>query len=223
MKKILLLAALFAAPAAAQMSGTVSVGSDYMARGTSQTYSKPGAVLYVENQFKNGVYVGGILANVDFDDGTKVEADVVAGYRTTVAGVNLDIGGIYISYHGSQPTNWNMSEVHIAGNKTIGPVTLGAYAGYSPDYFNYGGRATYTEVNASIPVADKLTASGAVAYQYIRKDYDYATANAGLMYSITPTLTVDARYYWTNWKNKGNRYIDDIYKDRVVVTLRKAF
>lgn len=225
MKKILATVAglLMATTAHAQTTGSVAVGTDYIARGTSQTYNKPGAVVYVEHQFKDGIYIGGILANIDFDDGTKAEADVVGGYRFKSGKVNLEVGGIYITYHGTQTTNWNMGEVHVAANRTFGKVTVGAYAGYSPDYFNYGGPSTYTELNASLPVSKKLSVSGAVAYQYIKRDIDYSTWNAGATYSLTPTLSVDARYYGTDWKPVGNRYIDGIYRDRVVLTLKKVF
>jgi hypothetical protein len=78
-------------------------------------------------------------------------------------------------------------------------------------------------VNASVPVSKKISVSGAVAYQYIKRDIDYSTWNVGATYSITPTLSVDARYYGTDWKPIGNRYIDGIYRDRAVLTLKKVF
>lgn len=224
MKKFLVAMALCSAsPVYAQTSGSITLGTDYVARGTSQTYSKPGAVVYVEHQEDNGVYIGAIVANVDFDDGTKVEADVVGGYRFKIGDVNAEVGGIYISYHGNQTTGWNMGEVHVAANRAFGPVTLGAYAGYSPDYFNYGGPSTYTELNASVPVAKNATISGAIAYQYIERDIDYSTWNVGTTYSVTPSISVDARYYGTDWKPIGSAYIDNIYKDRVMLSVRKVF
>lgn len=223
MKYFILAAMLLSTPALAQTTASVTAGTDYIARGTSQTYDKPAVMVYAEHQFENGLYIGGFAANVDFDDKTKAEADILAGYRKTVGTVNLDVGAIYITYHGKQPTNWNMTEFHVAASKSFGKLNATAYVGVSPNYFNYAGKSAWNELAVTYPLSDKLTASAAYGFQYIEKDVDYQTWNAGLSYALTKTLTVDAKYYDTDWKPVGVRYLDKIYAPRVVLSVRKAF
>jgi len=199
----------------------VSLGTDYIARGTSQTYNKPAITIYAEHQ-EGKFYTGGFAANVDFDDGTQIEADLLGGYRTSIGKTNIDLGAIYVTYHGKQTTNWNMVEVHAAANRQFGPVNANLYVGVSPNYFNYAGRSVWTEFTGSTPVG-KSTFSAAIAYQYIEKDVSYATWNVGVSYPITKSLTLDARYYDTDWKPVGVKYLDKIYAPRAVLTLKKAF
>jgi uncharacterized protein (TIGR02001 family) len=223
MRYLILAAMLLSTPAFAQTSASITIGSDYMARGTSQTYNKPGVLVYAEHQFKSGVYVGGILANADFDDGTKAEADVVAGYRTSFGKYAVDVGGIAITYHGSQPTNWNMQEAHVSVSRAFGKVGTTAYVGWSPNYFNYGGHALWTEVSANYSPINRVTLNAGVARQSIARDLNYRTWNVGATYTLTPTLSASVKYYDTDWKPVGSKYIDKIYAPRVAVTLTKAF
>lgn len=218
-----MLAALLAAtPALADTSATIGLGTDYVSRGTSQTIGKPAVTIYAEHSTDSGLYFGVFAANVDFDDGTKIEADPMVGYRDTVAGVNVDIGAIYVTYYGKQKTNWNMVEAHVALSKTIKDTTISTYVGVSPDYFNYAGRSVWVETTVSKSLSEKISASGAVGFQYIQKDIDYFTWNAGVTYAVTPTLSLDARYYDSDWKKLNVEYLDKIYAPRVMLTLRKT-
>lgn len=224
--KLTLAALLVLAPAAnAQTTGVVAVGTDYIARGTSQTYSGPGAVGYVEHQFKPGFYIGGIAATVDFNDGTNLELDAVAGWRTMVGQVAVELGGIYISYHGDQATNWNMMEGHVALSRRFGPVVASTFHGISPDYFNYGGRSIWNEVGLSYapPPVPELSISGAVAYYTIKREVDYLTWNLGATYAVLPTVLLEARYIDTDWQPIGVDYMDSIFKARLVVAVKKVF
>jgi uncharacterized protein (TIGR02001 family) len=223
MKYLILASLLIASPALAQTTATVSAGTDYIARGASQTYDKPALTLYAEHQFKNGLYIGGFAGNIDFNDGTKVEADVLAGYRTNVRGVALDVGAIYITYHGTQTANWNMLDVHVSATKNIGKASVTGYVGVSPNYFNYGGRSVWSELSGTIPVGKIVSISGRVGYYYIQKDIDYVTWNAGVSVNATKSVVLDLRYVDTNWKPVGVRYLDKIYAPRVVLTVRKSF
>jgi uncharacterized protein (TIGR02001 family) len=222
MKYALLAIALVSSPALAQTSASVTVGSDYVARGTSQTYNKPAITVYAEHQ-QNKFYAGGFAANVDFDDGTKLEADILAGYRTSIGKTNIDVGGIYITYHGKQTTNWNMVESHVSASRAFGPVNATAYVGYSPNYFNYAGNSVWSELSLSTRVNKRVTINGAVAYQYIQKDKSYATANVGADYALGKGFTASAKYYVTDWKRIGSPYLDGIYKSRVTFSVRKDF
>lgn len=222
MRKLLILAALLSTPAFAETSATVSLTTDYIARGTSQTYNKPAVTVYAETSTDEGLYAGVFAANVDFDDGTKLEVDPMVGYRFTAGDVALDVGAMYISYYGSQPTNWNMFEGHVSATKTFGTVTTTAYVGVSPDYFNYAGLGVWGDLSASVP-AGPLTLSGSLGYQYVEKDVSYTTWSVGASHEFGPGFSADVKYYDTDWKKIGVKYLDKIYAPRVTLSLRKTF
>ncbi len=242
MLKLLAFAALALAPAAAlaQTSASVTVTNDYVARGTSQNFGDPAAILYVDHQTKSGFYASAVVAYVDFDDdetfydGTKLEADIFAGYRGTAGEASYEIGVAQINYVGTKPTlynpggNWNMFEVHVAASHPVGKATVGAYVGVTPDYFNNYGKAVWGEVSVSYPVTSRLTAKTAFArQQFFEKSSigiapevsNYNTWNVGLNYAITKSFSVDVRYYDTD----TDYDLGSIYRPRVAVALTKGF
>jgi uncharacterized protein (TIGR02001 family) len=242
---LLLFAALIATPAMAQTSGTLSVGTDYVSRGTSQTFGKPAAVLYVEHQFHDGTYVAGVLANVDFDDaavesaygddGTFLETDAFVGHRGKLArNLTYDAGLAFIVYQGTKPTpgynpsgNWNMVEAKLAVTDTIGRVALTGTVGVTPDYFNNYGPSVWTEARMAYTATPKLTINAAIGrqsfFQPSETDFpaelsNYITWSVGASYALTPTLSADLTYY----DNDTKVDLGPIYKPRVVFSLRKA-
>ena len=236
-----LILAQCAEPAVAQTTASVTIGTDYMSRGTSQTFGDPAVTLYVEHQFKDGFYVSGFLANVDFDDdktfydGTKLEADAFVGKRGSIGKVNYDVMLAAITYYGTEklPTinpsgNWNMVELKGSLSRTYGKTTITGTVGITPDYFNNYGPSIWSEASINHVFNDKLSASAAFGrQQFFRpseaglgaKYSNYNTWNAGLTYNLTSSLSVDIRY----WDNDTKIYLGSIYKPRDVVTLRKAF
>ncbi len=234
-----------AAPAVAQTSGSIAIGTDYVSRGTSQTFGSPAVMLYGEHQFKNGFYVAGFAANVDFDnkqledfygdDGTYLEADVFVGKRGTVGKFNYDVALMSINYLGAKKTpgynpsgNWNMVELHGTLSRTFNKTTVTVDTGITPDYFNNYGKSIWGQVAVSHAVSDKLAVGGAFGRQQFFEDSEtdfpkefsnYNTWNLGATYNLRPNLSVDMRYY----DNDTKIDLGPIYKPRVVATLRRAF
>ncbi|MBP0447676.1 TorF family putative porin [Roseomonas sp. SSH11] len=74
---------------------TPTVSSDYLFRGISQTRNRPAVQGTIDIQHTSGLYVGAFTSNVSFlGTNARQEVDALAGWRTTVAGVSLDVGGI---------------------------------------------------------------------------------------------------------------------------------
>lgn len=235
-------ALLVATPAmASDTFAVVSIGTDYMSRGTSQTFGDPAVTVYAEHSFDNGFYIAGFAADVDFDDdktfydGTKIEADVFGGYRGSIGKVDYDVGLGLITYMGTKPLpdinpsgNWNMVEASLKLSRTFDKTTIGGTIGVTPDYFNNYGPSIWTEATVSHSFNDKISASAAFGRQqffepsstgFPAKLSDYNTWNVGITYNITPTLSVDARYH----DNDTKVDLGSIYKPRGVVTLSKVF
>ncbi len=204
-----------------KLSYNVGVASDYVFRGVSQTQEDPQIFGGIDATYGIG-YAGVWASNVDFgaDDPT-AEIDLYAGVKPVVGGTNLDLGVIYYGYvddKGLTPGSYSYVELKAAASRSIGPATAGLAVYYSPEFPGKTGNAVYYEVNGSIPVAGKLSLSGALGHQEIDSAGDYATWNIGATYAITDNLAADLRYSDTDEHGYGK-----IYGDRFTVSLKAAF
>jgi uncharacterized protein (TIGR02001 family) len=204
-----------------KLSYNLGVTSDYVFRGVSQTQEDPAFQGGIDASYGIG-YAGVWASNVDFgaDDPT-AEIDLYAGVKPTVGDTSLDLGVLYYGYvedKGLTPGQFGYFELKAAASHAFGPATLGAAVFYSPEYPGKGGNATYVEGNAAMPVAPKLTLSGAVGHQDIQNYKSYNTWNIGLGYALTDKLTVDVRYHDTDEHGLGK-----IYGSRGVISLKAAF
>ncbi|MBB5746792.1 TorF family putative porin [Brevundimonas variabilis] len=200
----------------AQVAFNVVGTSDYVFRGFSQTGEDPAIQGGVDLTI-GSVYLGAWASNVDFGDSTDAEIDVYGGYRWESVGVAWDVGVVGYFYAPGSNSDYDYVEVKVAGSRAIGPLTVGAAAYFSPDFFGVDDEATYLEANAAITPADKWTVSGAIGKQWLSTSDDYSTWNAGVAYAITENVALDLRYYDTDVKNVP------IASDRVVGTVKLLF
>ena len=204
-----------------KLSYNVGVTSDYVFRGVSQTMEDPAVQGGVDLTYGVG-YAGVWASNVDFGaDDPSAEIDLYAGVRPTVGDTSLDFGVLYYGYSkdkGLTPGSYSYVEVKAAASRTFGPATLGAAVYYSPEFPGKTGSATYFEGNAAVPIAKKLTLSGALGRQTIKSATDYTTWNVGVSYALTDHLSADLRYHDTD-----GHEIFKTYDSRVVVSLKAAF
>jgi len=99
LKKILaLILALTATSAFADVSGGVTLASDYLFRGVSQTQGDTAVQWNLEAE-KNGVYGGTWGSQVDFGGEASIEYDFYGGYRWENDAVSVDVGLIQYNYN----------------------------------------------------------------------------------------------------------------------------
>ncbi|WP_443747649.1 TorF family putative porin [Asticcacaulis solisilvae] len=214
MKKLLIAAAAVAAlTAGAAHAGdftyNLDVTSDYVFRGVSQTNAKPavqGGIDYAKGLF----YAGTWASTVDFANG--YELDLYAGVRPVVGKTSFDFGVLTYQYGES---GVNTTELKAAVSHPLGKGTIGAAYFHNVDY----GSTFYYEVNASYPITEKLSVSGAAGEQDL-SGIKYSTGNIGLTYAISPTWSLDARYSDTNLPEIA---LLKTAKPRVSVTLKTTF
>ncbi len=150
------LAAAFAGDAAAQVSGSVSLLSDYRFRGVSFSDGRPAAQVDVNYDAPGGAYVGGFASNARFRGyaGLNRLVLVYAGYARRVrADVGIDVGLTYADF--ASGSDFDYVEAH-AG------VTLRALnlqIAYAPRYVGQG-PGTYVEVNGGTEIAPSLRVLG---------------------------------------------------------------
>jgi len=144
---------------------SVSVVSDYIFRGQSQTWGKPAAQFSAEADHKSGLYAGFFISNVSDNwlPGASVETDLYAGFRGNLPGaakdVAFDAGAIYYAYPGA---NWDESPF-VGSNKSNSLNTLEAYIGLTYKMLNFKTGRTLTEYfgwndNNSAPASEVTNA-----------------------------------------------------------------
>ncbi len=193
-----LVAAMFAFGSAAHagdLSGNVTIASDYINRGVSN--AGHGVVQgEVDYNFKNNTYVGAWGSTVhSATNKADFEFDLYAGVKPTYKDFNFDFGAIYYGYP-DQSTGSDLAygELKAGVSHNLFDGTVGASVNYSPDFQGGLGKAFYYEVNASYPLTSKLSVSGALGQQALVNGGQYNTGNVGLTYALTKNLAVDLRY-----------------------------
>jgi len=165
----------------------------------------------------DGFYAGGWASTVDFGDDTDAEVDIYGGYRTQLAGFDVDIGAVAYLYVG-QPSaaDYDYIELKAGASRAIGPATIGIVTYYSPDFFGVDEEAFYAEVKSSFALSPSLTASGALGHQSLDVNDDYATWNVGLTYAFPSLFSLDVRYHDTDTTGP-------LGEERVVAMISAAF
>jgi uncharacterized protein (TIGR02001 family) len=217
MKKIILAASAavaalaFAGSASAEgaFSYNLAVTSDYIFRGFSQTDGDPAIQGGVD--YSNGIfYAGAWASNVSFAN--DYEVDIYGGVKPVYGDFTFDLGLITYQYGDD---SLNSTEAKGAVTYALPKGTIGAAVYSNLDFDD----TTYYEINASYPVTDKLTVSGAIGEQELG-GLKYSTGNIGATYAITPMFAVDVRFSDTNLPELS---VDLPWDPAYVVTLKAAF
>ena len=132
--------------------------------------------------------------------------DIWAGWAGDIGGdVTLDVGVVRYGYiDAPSGVDLDTVELKVAASTTVGKVTLGGAVHWSDDFFATEEQATYAEVNASVPINEKWSMSGAVARQFLdNDDASYTTWNAGVSYAVADNVSLDVRYIDTDVDASG--------------------
>lgn len=206
-----LAASVVATPALAEgeWSGNVTLTSDYVFRGITQTDGAPmiqGGFDYASDSF----YVGTWASGVDFGDGTSTEIDVYAGWTPTVGVFDLDLGAIYYWYPDA-PDNpsQNFVEVYAGASTTLGEfVEVGASVAYSPDFYLETGDAFYYAASAGIPLGESFGLDATIGYSDFESSVggDYTDYSLGLTTSLEG-FDFDFRYIGTDISGNDDTFV----------------
>ncbi len=138
---------LAAGSAGAQVTGTVTLTSDYDFRGISQSAEDPALQGSVDWAHDSGFYAGLWGSNIDFGDGfdSDVEIDAYIGFAGgDEEGFTFDTGIVYYSYWPEDDdVDVDYFEVFFGGAYNV----FDAKFWYSDDYFGVGESAYYIEGN----------------------------------------------------------------------------
>lgn len=223
------IAAATAAPAFAQdvtISGNVALATDYAFRGVSQSDESPALQGGFDATFgSSGFYAGTWASNINFGTGgANLELDVYGGFKTSLGGVNLDLGVIGYLYPSASDDAAELDyyEAYIKPSFAVSPeFTLGGALYWSPEFTGESGDGLYYEVNGAYVVSPEFSFSGAVGFQtvdapgFFAGEDEYTTWNFGGTYTAAG-LGFDLRYVATDVDNAP------IYDDRVIFSIKRA-
>ncbi|WP_338663408.1 TorF family putative porin [Pararoseomonas sp. SCSIO 73927] len=215
---------------------TPTVSSDYLFRGVSQTRNRPAVQGTIDIQHTTGLYVGAFASNVTFlGTNARQEIDALAGWRTTFAGVSLDIGGIAYTYPGydNAPGAYDLQYFELAAkasyeipNLPVPVKVLGAF-NWSPNYQLESGDSFYVEGGVEIGLPYNFTLAGRAGYQWIQNNTrwgspDFANWNVTLSYKFSD-FVLTAGYYDTNLSRSECFGSQKICEARAMVFLSRTF
>jgi uncharacterized protein (TIGR02001 family) len=162
---------LYQGAAIAEMSGSVSLVSDYRFRGVSLTGNRPALQAGLAFDHLSGAYAGIFLSNVEFADQPAGTLQFVGygGYaQRLVSGIAIDVGATVSSY--SDGHAYNYAEVYGG----IAFEGMSARLAYAPRYFGQQGSAVYVELNGSRPLHGSVSI---VAHAGLLHNEDGTAAN----------------------------------------------
>jgi uncharacterized protein (TIGR02001 family) len=150
-------AALVATASSAQVSGTVSILSDYRYRGVAMTQGEPAAQLDVAYDHSSGLYGGAFASNVEFYQHApdQVQLTGYGGYAWRLErGWSVDAGASYSDF--TSDGDYRYLELHTG----VASETVSAQLYYSPNYFGGSIHTVYAELNGSYHLSDQFKLIG---------------------------------------------------------------
>lgn len=185
------------------------VMSDYIFRGVTQSNHGASATAYFEPRYKEW-YIGVAGSGIDWPsqssyalNSPSAEVDLYGGWRPTVGKWSFDLGYIYYLYPKSIAASLggytsDFGEVYAkAAYAFTDAFTLGGAIYWTPNLLNYGGSATYYEVNAKYVIPSNYFAKDWGAY--ISGAYGHWSVEGGtlpVVNGVTATFPIPSYSTW---------------------------
>lgn len=197
---VVALASSFALPAladtapASPFSTNVSLTTNYLYRGISQTGSKPAVQGGFDYAGASGLYIGAWGSNISWiSDGAaassaSLELDTYGGYRGTAGATSYDVGFLRYNYPGTYAagvTKADTNEIYGAVTYSIVTAKLSYCLGDLFGVSNAKG-STYIDLSAAYPIGDTGYTLGA---HYGKQKYKGSTADGLVSTNLDPSYS----------------------------------
>jgi uncharacterized protein (TIGR02001 family) len=239
-----LLALFGIADAQAGTTGNVSLTSDYVFRGVSQSNSDPALQGGVEFSAESGAYIGAWGSSISWLSdlsttaaplSSSLELDVYGGYRGTFSdAVSYDVGALYYWYPGDFPAGFNSADtLEVYAGITVAAsekISLGAkYSVSATDLFGYANSdgSGYLDLTANIAVAEGWTINTHAGRQWIEGNaaFEYTDWKLGVTRAFDNGVSVGLAYTGTDADDAlyTNPFGNKVADDTVALAITKAF
>lgn len=196
------------------ISTTVTLTSDYLFRGISQTDGKPAAQAGVTASHESGFFAGIWGSNVDFGPGSDAdyEVDLFAGFANSIGDFGYSVQALYYMYP-SDNADANYLELGVDLSYTLAYSTFNVSGYWSPDYAGDAGDAWYLAYGVDIALSDAWTFSVATGWNGFENDRNYLNSTIGLAYEVDGWV-FDATYSLTDLQGEGvpNKFVVSVSK-----------
>jgi uncharacterized protein (TIGR02001 family) len=216
------------------VSGNVAIATDYTFRGISQTLEKPAVQGGLDLVGPLGLYAGVWGSSVNFGEDlaggarAQMELDVYGGIAPSVGGFDLGLGLIYYGYPGAASVReYNFVEAVASAGRSLGPLTAGINAAYSPGFFAASGVGLYAGMDASGSVpGTPLSLAAGLGRQAIEDNDafgtpDYTIWSAGLSVDVLGS-TIGATLTGTDISMADCFGGSDLCRTRVIVGISRG-
>lgn len=161
-----------AAAEAPQIAGNITLTSDYVFRGISQSSESLAVQGGFDYTHDSGFHAGVWSSSIDFDDDeATAELDYYAGYSHEFGDVSTDIGYVYYDYPGAGGLDYDYAEFYVKASYSFVTLSLN----YSDDYFAGSGSFYYPAVSFSYDLPMGFSASAGVGYSSIDEEDTFGT------------------------------------------------
>lgn len=129
------------------VSANVTLATDYVWRGVTQTNENPAIQGGLDWSGDNGFYVGTWGSNVDFGDVENLELDVYAGWSTELSnGLNLDLGIIqYLYFDNAGDVDFNEVYVGLSRSGVSGKLS-----------YDIDNKSRYIELGYDVEIGNEI-------------------------------------------------------------------
>ncbi|HET7268124.1 MAG TPA: TorF family putative porin [Oleiagrimonas sp.] len=151
---------------AAELSGSASLTSDYVWRGTSQTHGNAAFQAGFAVGGASGFYASVWGSNIDFGPGTdaRAELDTAVGWSHALGrDWALDVSVLHYAYPGSDA---DLDWTELDGTLTWRD-NYWASLGWSPEALGSDSSGTYALVGAAFPVADRFRIEATLGHYFL--------------------------------------------------------
>lgn len=219
--------------AASPIAANVTLASEYVYRGISQTREKLALQGGFDYAHASGLYAGVWGSNInwlqDAGQSSSLEIDIYGGYKGKISDdFSYDVGYLRYEYPGSYTTGFvspNTDELYVAG--TYKMFTL-KYSHSISNLFGYADSkgSSYLDASANFELMSGLTLGVHAGHQKIKNwsDFSYTDYKLSLTKDFGGGLSVTGAYIDTNaddtlYTVKGTKIADS----RFVLSVTKAF
>lgn len=208
--------------AASALSGSATLTSDYVWRGSSQSQEEPAVQAGFDYAHVSGLYASVWGGNVDFGPGTDAssEFDLVLGWAGGLSPVwELDLSLVrYLYPEVRDDLNWNELNLGLTWNDRYGVLVA-----YSDDALASDSDGWYVQLNAAFPLTGSVYV-GASAGRYFLNDVvgdDYSHGALTLGWAFDDPFALTLTLHGTD--SEARRLFPDMAGTRAEVALTATF
>ncbi len=190
-----------------EFSGNVTLISDYVFRGVSQTRESFALQAGIDWNHDSGLYAGVWGSSISFGgDDSFLEQDVYIGYANNIGDFSYDVSAIFFYYPKENDFNYWEFAVNTGYDLDFAQLSFGFL--WSPDYFGTLDSGWYVSTGLSVPIPVEIpygfdlgldfTFGYTATDEDIFDDDDYLDWSVGLVVGLPKGFSLDLRYHDTS-------------------------